>query len=214
MARSGATRLYLIRHGETDWNRAQRLQGLIDVPLNEAGTAQAHQIAARVAMLPLACIVSSPLARAWATAVTIARVAACPLRADARLREVEHGSWSGLTLTEIGHRFPSLVGGDRLLPDAFDLSGGERLDDVRRRVSAILADLLAECDGLSVAVVGHGVALALMICAATRLDAMRFNEHLPPNASITCLTFLKSRLVVTPAAGVPRLTPINSEVQR
>ena len=214
MARSRTTRLYLIRHGETDWNRAQRLQGAIDVPLNEAGTVQAHQLAARFTMLPLACVVSSPLARAWATAVTIARVAACPLRADARLREVEHGSWSGLTLSEIGRRFPSLVGGDRLLPEAFALGGGERLDDVHRRVSAVLADLVAECDGLSVAVVGHGVALALMICAATGLDAMRFNEHPLPNASITCLTFRRSRLVVTPAAAGSRLTPIDGEVQR
>jgi broad specificity phosphatase PhoE len=192
---SRETHLYLVRHGETDWNRDQRLQGAIDVPLNEVGTAQAHQLADHLASRSFACVVSSPLVRASATAVILAEACRCPLHTDPRLREVDHGSWSGLTLPDIGHRFPSFVGNDQLRPEAFEVSGGERLSDVHRRVSAVLADLLSDHDSHSVLVVGHGVTLAVMWCAANGIDLTRFHEHLPPNAGVVVLTFSDCRVV-------------------
>jgi broad specificity phosphatase PhoE len=195
MAGGRETRLYLVRHGETNWNREHRLQGVLDVPLNEAGAAQARRLADRFAALPISCVVSSPLVRASATAATLAEACACPLQLEPRLREVDHGSWSGLTLPEIGHRFPSLVHDQQLRPEAFDVSGGERLLDVHRRVSAVLADLLPAHDGNSVLVVGHGVTLAVMWCAASGADAATFNDYLPANGGSVLLTFSNRRLV-------------------
>ena len=189
------TRLYLVRHGETDWNREQRLQGVLDVPLNEAGAAQARRLADRFATLPIARVVSSPLVRASATAAMVADACACPLQLEPRLREVDHGSWSGLTLPEIGRRFPSLVRDEQLRPEAFEVSGGERLPDVHRRVSAVLADLLSAHDGESLLVVGHGVTLAVMWCAASGADVAQFSEYLPSNAGSVLLTFSNRRLV-------------------
>ncbi len=195
MADGRETRLYLVRHGETNWNREQRLQGVLDVPLNEAGAAQARRLADRFASFQIACVVSSPLVRASATAAMLADACACPLQLEPRLREVDHGSWSGLTLPEIGRRFPLLVRDDRLRPEAFDVSGGERLPGVHRRVSAVLADLLPAHDGDSVLVVGHGVTLAVMWCVASGVDVAQFNEYLPPNAGSVLLTFSNRQLV-------------------
>jgi probable phosphoglycerate mutase len=195
MPRSQTTHIYLVRHGETDWNREQRLQGVVDVPLNEAGTAQARHLAHQFAALSIACIISSPLVRASATAAICAEACGCPLRIDPRLREVDHGSWSGLTLPDIGRRFPTLVSNGQLTPAAYDSSGGERLSDVQRRVAATLADLLSRHEGHSVLVVGHGIALALMCCTAGGVDVRRLHEHLPPNAGVVVLTFLKGQLV-------------------
>jgi probable phosphoglycerate mutase len=195
MTRSQATHVYLVRHGETDWNREQRLQGVLDVPLNEAGAAQAHRLADQFASLPIACIISSPLVRASVTAAILADACGCPLRIDPRLREVDHGSWTGLTVPEIGQRFPTLVSNAQLTPAAYDVSDGERLSDVQGRVVEVLADLLARYEGEAVLVVGHGIALALMCCNARGVDVLRFAEHLPANAGVVALTFAEAQLV-------------------
>lgn len=199
MSSSGDTRLYLVRHGETDWNRQRRLQGTLDIPLNDVGLAQAHRLAGRFAALRIAGVACSPLARASATGTILANACACPLSIDARLREVDHGSWSGLTLFDIGRRFPELVENDQLRPEAFDVSGGERLADVSRRVTDVLADLLSRHAGQSVLVVGHGVTLALMACAARGVEVARFLEHLPPNAGGVMLAFSRQALVESQA---------------
>lgn len=195
MVRGPHTLLYLVRHGETDWNRERRLQGTLDVPLNDIGIAQARQLAGRFTALPIACVASSPLIRSSATAAVLAKACGCPLRIDARLREIDHGSWSGLTMADIARRFPSLVENGQLTSEAFDASGGECLLDVSRRVSDVLADLLSWNQGQSVVVVGHGVTLAVMSCAAHAVDPARFDAHVPPNAAGLVLTFSERRLI-------------------
>ena len=195
MAGGHDTCLYLVRHGETDWNRERRLQGVIDVPLNEAGTTQAYRRADYFSTLPIAGVVSSPLKRALATATILNEACGCPLQVEPRLREVDHGSWSGLTLPVIARRFPELVYDDRMRPEAFGVSGGEELHDVYRRVSAVLADLLSTGEARSTVVVSHGVTLALMWCAATGVDIALFNDYVPSNAGGVCLTFSSRQLV-------------------
>jgi probable phosphoglycerate mutase len=187
--------MYLVRHGETDWNRERRLQGTLDIPLNDVGIAQAHRLADHFAALPIAWLACSPLARASATGTILASACRCPLSIDARLREVDHGSWSGLTLPDIGRRFPALVEHEQLRPEAFDVSGGECLGDVSRRVAEVLAELLARHTGQSVLVVGHGITLALMACAAHGVDLTRFPAHMPPNAGGVLLMFSRQQLV-------------------
>lgn len=186
------TRVYLVRHGETDWNREQRLQGALDVPMNAAGLAQARRLAQRFSTLPIACVVSSPLVRAAATAAILADACRCGLVTDTRLREVDHGLWTGRTLPDIARQHPSFVSDGQLRPDAFDVSGAERLPDVTRRVSAVLTDVLGSHRGRSVAIVSHGVALGLMACAATGADPVTFHEHMPSNAGMIVLTFAQT----------------------
>ncbi|HEU0337127.1 MAG TPA: histidine phosphatase family protein, partial [Gaiellaceae bacterium] len=96
----------LARHGETDWNREGRFQGHADPPLNDLGRAQARELADRLAREPLAAVYASPLRRAYETAEIVAATHDLPLRSVAGLREVDVGSWSGLTRSEIEARFP------------------------------------------------------------------------------------------------------------
>jgi broad specificity phosphatase PhoE len=195
MLRARDTLLYLVRHGETDWNRERRLQGALDVPLNDTGIAQARQLVRHFAALPIAGVTSSPLIRASATAELLANAHGCPLRIDARLREIDHGSWSGQTMLDIKRGFPALVEHEQLRPEAFDVSGGESLADVSRRVAEVLAELLTRHAGQSVLVVAHGITLALMACAANGVELSRFPEHLPPNAGGVVLMFSRQELV-------------------
>ncbi len=100
------TTILLARHGETDWNRENRFQGHADPPLNETGRAQAAELAAALANEPLAAVYSSPLRRAFETAQIVGAPHGLePVPVDA-LREVDVGSWQGLTRAEIEERFP------------------------------------------------------------------------------------------------------------
>lgn len=195
MTHQATTRIYLVRHGETDWNRAPRLQGVVDVPLNRAGVMQARRLAARFQDIPFSCVVTSPLRRATATAAILACPRASPLQTDTRLREIDHGDLTGLTLPEIGRRFPEIVSHEQLLPAAFDRSGGEALAAVYRRASATLDDVIDLHAGGSVVVVGHGVTNALLWCAATGVPRSRFDECLQPNMGVVALTFRRRDLV-------------------
>src|SRR5690242_18747556 len=105
--------IFLVRHGETEWNRARRYQGWGDSPLTPRGIAQAEAIGKRLCALPeaaLAEIVSSPIGRARRTAEIIAECLGrqSPLRFDERLREISIGAWDGLHRDEIAALAPSI----------------------------------------------------------------------------------------------------------
>ena len=93
--------LILLRHGETDWNRAQRLQGHRDIALNDAGRHQAMDAAPSIVALRPEVIVASDLSRARETADSVAAVMDLPVGVDARMRETSMGMWEGLTRDEV-----------------------------------------------------------------------------------------------------------------
>ena len=99
-----ATTILLTRHGETDWNRARRFQGHADTPLNAAGQAQARRLADALTGERLDALYSSDLRRAHETAEIVGELLRLPITVDPDLREIDVGSWSGLTYDEIGER--------------------------------------------------------------------------------------------------------------
>lgn len=111
------------------------------------------------------------------------------------MREIDHGAWSGRTLSELVRCFPSLLKDERLLAEAFAVSRGEPLLAVYRRASEVLTDLVDGHRGQSLVVVGHGVTLAAMWCAATGLGLARLQDYQPPNAGGVVLTFVQRQLV-------------------
>ena len=100
------TTILLARHGETEWNRIGRWQGWADPPLNEKGRGQARELAEQLRAVPFDAVYSSDLRRAHETAVIVAEPHDVPVVVDPGLREVDIGSWSGLTWSEIEKRFP------------------------------------------------------------------------------------------------------------
>jgi probable phosphoglycerate mutase len=195
MSAATVTDIYLVRHGETDWNRDQRLQGTIDTPLNRIGLAQARRVADRFAALTGATVVTSPLARARHTAGAIARRNHSTLVIDPLLAEIDHGSWTGLTLLTIARTSPGAVVNSHIQPEALDISGGETLAAAYRRASTALQRLIAAAPAAPVVVVSHGVMNALLMCAAVGNVPAHMNQYTQPNGYTYRLRFRRRALV-------------------
>jgi broad specificity phosphatase PhoE len=158
----------LARHGETDWNRDNRFQGHADPPLNDAGREQAVALAASLAGERLAAVYSSPLRRAVETAELVAaRHGLEPTPVDA-LREVDVGSWQGLTRNEIESRFPEQF--SRWLAFGQGWEDGETYEEMGVRVIHALSELSARHDGERVVALTHGGPIRAAIAAASGIS--------------------------------------------
>jgi len=148
------TTILLARHGETDWNREGRFQGHADPPLNRTGRAQAVDLSAALMAEQLAAVYSSPLRRALETAEVLATSHGLePVPVD-DLREVDVGSWSGLTRAEVEERFPAQFA--RWLDYGQGWEDGETYEEMGRRAVDALLQLAATHDGERVLAVTHG----------------------------------------------------------
>ena len=170
-----ATRLVLVRHGETAWNRAARIQGHTDIPLSALGLAQAERLAEALADEPLAAIYASDLSRARQTAEALARVHGLSLRLDVGLRERSFGRFEGLSWDEISQGFPEDAARWRQREPGFAVGGGESLIAFSARCLAAARRAAADHPGQGIAIVAHGGVLDCLYRAATRvtLDAPR-----------------------------------------
>lgn len=147
------TRLLLARHGETDWNHVGRWQGQADPPLNERGRRQAAELADRLAGDGIDAVYSSDLARASQTARVVADRLGLDVVQDPGLREIDVGSWSGLTRAEVEQRFP--VGYARWLGGEIG-HDGETREQLASRVIDAARTIAGRHEGETVLLVTHG----------------------------------------------------------
>jgi broad specificity phosphatase PhoE len=150
--------IYLIRHGQTEFNAVGRYQGRLDSPLTALGRSQAARIGTLLATLvaPGARLVSSPLGRAMATAAIIAEKASLPEAiTDSRLLEISLGSWEGMTDEDIEFTFPGARDGTDRWNWHFTSPDGERYEDVAARAGAWLSEAIGSNTPL--VAVSHGV---------------------------------------------------------
>jgi len=166
-------RLFLLRHGETEWSRARRFTGGRDVPLLPSGQRQAEAAAAALAGVSLAAVYASPLERCRAFAEPIAKPHRLDVTLDPRFQEMRFGAWEGLTRDEAAAHSPALYARWREAPGEATPPGGDALRAVAARVSEGLAAVQAAHDGGTVALVTHAIVVRLIVLAALGLDAGR-----------------------------------------
>ncbi|WP_367850385.1 histidine phosphatase family protein [Rhodoferax sp. WC2427] len=162
-----ATRIIAIRHGETAWNVDTRLQGQLDIPLNDTGRWQAHQLALALAGEPITAVYASDLWRAYETALSVAGAVDLNITTDEGLRERGFGSFQGRTFTEIEAELPEQALRWRKRDPTFAPEGGECLNDFRDRVLACVDTLAARHPGELITVVAHGGVMDVLYRAAT-----------------------------------------------
>lgn len=178
-----SSRLYLVRHGETEWNRQQRIQGSTDIPLNDTGREQALNTAARLSSVAPCAVFASPLRRAFETGEIIARALDLPEpSAVPTLVERHYGEAEGLSYRQIQRRFPdrSFVPGQE---------PGHRL--TARSVRAVL-DIARSSDGEATVIVAHGGVIRAVL-AEVHAPSSRGRIT---NGSVHTLGFENDRLVL------------------
>ena len=195
------TIVYLIRNAATDWNRDGRVHGRREIGLSAAGRAQADELAARVAGLDVAELLSSPLPRAVETAERLAATLKLEVGRDPRLTDFNCGSWEGLAHAELAKRddFRRFIAS----PLEVHIPGGEKLTDVRDRIVASVTQALTDNElGAGIAVVSHACPLRVLIAHYLGLDLASFHRLRLQPASVTALRFES-------AQGLPRLLALN-----
>jgi broad specificity phosphatase PhoE len=156
-------RVVFMRPGESDWNKSDRFQGWVAIPLNEHGRLQAQRLGNFVRHIGLRALYTSDLRRAAETAAILEpRLNFAPIL-DSRLRERNMGIWQGLTMDEMAAWYPEEF--ERLLEnrDDFCIPGGESRGDVQRRALAAFADILAQDKGETVGVISHTTTIHVLL---------------------------------------------------
>ncbi|MDB5797218.1 MAG: phosphoglycerate mutase family protein [Paucimonas sp.] len=182
------TELILIRHGETAWNAERRLQGHLDIPLNEEGRRQAAAVARALAGCGASAILASDLGRALDTASPLARLLGLPVKPDARLRERAFGAFEGLLYDEIHARFPQAWRQwqarevDARYPDGE--SRAETLSELAQRVATVLADIASAHPEQKIVAITHGGFLDCAYRLATGMDLVQARNFDVRNAGI------------------------------
>ncbi len=177
------TKLILVRHGETDWNRVNRIQGWLDIPLNEEGIKQAEISAEELSRVKMAAVYSSPLKRALQTAKAIAGKQHLGIKKVSALQEINFGKWQGLLVSEAKREDEELYCRWLRKPLEVRPPGGESLEEVSRRVEKACRTIADTHPQETVCLVTHKVAAALIKCHYLNLDRNRIWELLPENAN-------------------------------
>lgn len=183
------TRILAIRHGETAWNVDTRLQGHLDIPLNETGLLQAEHLArALTGREPVDAIYASDLSRARTTAEAMARAMGLSVRTHAGLRERHFGEFQGRTFAEVETQMPEhALQWRKRLPDWAPPGGGESLLALHQRIVNTVNELAARHIGQQIVMVAHGGVLDILYRAATRLDLQALRTWQLTNTAVNRL---------------------------
>lgn len=178
--------LYVVRHGETAWNKEEIFRGRKDVPLNETGKRQAHLTGRYFRDKGITGIFSSPLGRAVETAEGIRTITKVPLKRTDALIDMGFGTWEGLELSEVDRLYPEELKTWRQAPHKFRNEGGERLADVRRRLRKGLQKIVADEQG-PIVLVTHRVICKMIVLLSLRIPSSHFWEIRCDPASISLI---------------------------
>jgi len=182
------TTLHLLRHGQSEWNVARRLQGQVgDVPLTALGLEQARAAAATLAGRNIVAVHSSDLLRARRTAEVIGTALGLPVELDVRLREQSYGTLEGLPSADVLAAAPY----DFTDPDA-RAPGGESLRDVHDRMGRCLTAFARRYEGGECVVVSHGDAIRIGLAWLDGIGPGQVPWRETPNGSVTTVR-LRSR---------------------
>jgi broad specificity phosphatase PhoE len=209
------TTLLLARHGETDWNRARRWQGHADRPLTDLGRAQAAALGDRLADIALDAVYSSDLRRARETAEAVALPHGLDVIELPELREVDVGSWEGLTRDEAESRFPD--GFRRWLAGGTGWEDGETYAEMSRRVLAVVERIASDHEGGRILIVSHGGPIRAIHGAALGMDVEAYRRIRPvePNARLSAVWVEDGRLTeLCPAGQIDELLERDQEERR
>ncbi|MBD2151137.1 histidine phosphatase family protein [Pseudanabaena sp. FACHB-1277] len=186
-------RVILVRHGETDWNNQNRLQGSTDVPLNNKGKLQAENVSTFLKNVPIHQAFSSSLLRAKDTASIILQHHNIALETRPALAEIYRGHWQGLTLDEIKIQYPEQFNLWRKNPHRLQNYSGETLQSASDRVWTewynILTQSQSQPKSRNVLIVAHEGVNRLLLCRLTGIHLSKFWEVPQHNTALNAIDY-------------------------
>ena len=169
------TRIILVRHGETDWNKEQVFRGRIDVPLNSTGLQQAKETGEALSGQKIDAIYSSPLSRAIQTANGIALFHShITIKETKGFIDIDFGKWQGMPHKDVKDEFKGLYDTWQREPHNLKMPDGEGLDDVRLRAMESLNHILCSHASETVVIASHRVVNKVVLCAVLGLSNQHF----------------------------------------
>jgi broad specificity phosphatase PhoE len=189
------TRIFLIRHGQTEWNRQEIFRGRADVPLSANGIRQAEALARRLVGEEPAAVYCSPLARAVVTAQYLCGDQTP--RSVEGLIDISYGAWEGVPNSQIVTQYADLYRRWLSEPHLVRPPGGETLAEVRERAAGALRQIVAGHPGATVVVVSHRVVNKIVLCAALGVGDEGFWRIRQDTCCLNILEWDRERFAVT-----------------
>ena len=199
--------IILVRHGETEWNVSEIFRGRSDIELNETGIRQAELLAEYLNKIKIDAIYSSPLKRAFKTAEIIAGYHKLDVDIATGLIDFDFGQWQGLSHQKVKAKYEELYAAWTNRPDQVKMPDGESLDDVRKRATGVVNNLIASYQGTVVSV-SHRVVNKVLICALLGLDNSHFWKIKQDTCGISTFTYENEQFILTKHNDTSYLAPI------
>ncbi len=185
-------KLYLIRHGETEWNTVKRFQGWTDIELSEKGLKQAELLGKRFENIHIDELYASPLKRAVKTAEGISKASGLEIKTSEYFKEINFGAWEGKTRSELSELYGSEFDDFIKHPQDLPFPGEGNFDNVTKRIKKGLDEVLDGKDDVSIAIVSHGGIIRLMIKYLLDIKEDLYNSTWIDNTSISLVEIRKN----------------------
>lgn len=188
------TKLFLIRHGQSEWNKLNLIQGQKNVSLTELGKKQAKSLGNRLINEDIHIIYTSDLLRAYSTAQIISDIIEKPMASKEDIREIKFGSWEGLSTQEIQEKYNKEYSTWLKEPHNLNIDGIETLQLLQTRAMNCIRNIIDSNQGKNIAIVSHGATLKTIILGLLDMDISHFKNISLNNVSLTtieCRTYNK-----------------------
>jgi len=202
------TSVYLIRHGQTAWNKEEIFRGRTDVPLNEIGLREAELAGEYLKDKEIHVIYSSPLSRAWETAQKIAQFHNLEVQPLNGIIDMSFGRWEGHPHQEIQKNDREIYRQWREEPHKVRLPGGEGLEDVRVRSMAALEEVIRLHPGKTLVLVSHRVVTKVLICGILGIDNSHFWQIGQDTTAINLIQYKNGKYILSLMNETCHLKPL------
>jgi broad specificity phosphatase PhoE len=208
------TSIYLVRHGQTAWNKEEIFRGRTDIPLDETGLRQAELVGQYFEGMEIHAIYSSPLSRALQTAQKIAQFRNLKVQPLDGINDMSFGNWEGRPHKEIREQDRETYRQWVETPHLVRLPGGEGLDDVRARTMAAMEDAIRNHPGKTLVLVSHRVICKVLICAILGLDNSHFWQITQDTTAINLIQYRNGKYILSLMNETCHLKPLKEQTQK
>jgi broad specificity phosphatase PhoE len=208
------TSLYLVRHGQTAWNKEEIFRGRTDVSLDETGLKQAELVGQYFEGMEIHAIYSSALSRAWETAQKIAQFHNLKVQPLDGIIDMSFGNWEGRPHQEIRESDSKTYRQWVETPHLVRLPGGEGLDDVRVRAMAAMEEVIRDHPGKTLVLVTHRVVNKVLICGILGLDNSHFWQITQDTTAINLIQHRDGKYILSLMNETCHLKPLKEHRQK